>query len=209
MVQNSDIQILKSYFNNISEKQEEQFSKLSELYKLWNDKINLISRKDIENLFIRHILHSLAIAKVKQFSAKTEILDVGTGGGFPGIPLAIMFPKVKFTLIDSIAKKIKVTQEVANSLELTNVEAKQIKSTQLKSKFDFITGRAVTAFPKFHNSVRHLIKTGKQEKGILYLKGGNFYEEIANYKSIKVFEIKDFFNDDFYETKKVIYLPVK
>jgi len=209
MAQNSDIDILKSHFDFISEKQEEQFIKLSGLYKFWNEKINVISRKDIDNLFIRHILHSLAIAKVKQFSTKTEILDVGTGGGFPGIPLAIMFPEVKFTLIDSIAKKVKVAQEIANSLELTNVEAKQIKSTQLKAKFDFITGRAVTAFPKFHNSVKHLIKTGKQEKGILYLKGGDFEDEIANYKSIKIFKIKDFFNNEFYETKKVIYLPVK
>jgi len=208
-MQNSDIQTLKLYFENISEKQEQQFSQLSELYKTWNEKINVISRKDIENLFIRHILHSLAIAKVYKFNDNVEVLDVGTGGGFPGIPLAIMFPEVKFTLIDSIAKKIKVAQEVANSLELTNVEAKQIKSTQLKDKFDFITGRAVTAFPKFHNSVRHLIKTGKQEKGILYLKGGDFNEEIEKYKSIKVFEIKDFFNHEFYETKKVIYLPVK
>ncbi|NPA45018.1 MAG: 16S rRNA (guanine(527)-N(7))-methyltransferase RsmG [Chlorobi bacterium] len=203
------MQTLKLYFENISEKQEQQFSQLSELYKTWNEKINVISRKDIENLFIRHILHSLAIAKVYKFNDNVEVLDVGTGGGFPGIPLAIMFPEVKFTLIDSIAKKIKVAQEVANSLELTNVEAKQIKSTQLKDKFDFITGRAVTAFPKFHNSVRHLIKTGKQEKGILYLKGGDFNEEIEKYKSIKVFEIKDFFNHEFYETKKVIYLPVK
>ena len=208
-MQNSELKILKTYFPNISEKQEQQFSQLSELYKNWNEKINVVSRKDIENLFIRHILHSLAIAKVKQFDDKTEVLDVGTGGGFPGIPLAIMFPEVKFTLIDSIAKKIKVAQEVANALELTNVEAKQIKSTQLKAKFDFITGRAVTAFPKFHNSVRHLIKTGKQEKGILYLKGGDFNEEIEKYKSIKVFEIKDFFNHEFYETKKVIFLPVK
>jgi len=208
-MQNSDIELLKSYFDNISEKQELQFSQLSELYKTWNEKINVISRKDIENLFIRHILHSLAIAKVYKFTDKAEVLDVGTGGGFPGIPLAIMFPEVKFTLIDSIAKKIKVAQEVANSLDLSNVDAKQIKSTQLKAKFDFITGRAVTAFPKFHSSVRHLIKTGKQEKGILYLKGGDFNEEIEKYKSIKVFEIKDFFNNEFYETKKVIYLPIK
>ncbi len=208
-MQNSELEILKTYFTNISEKQEQQLLKLSELYKFWNEKINVVSRKDIENLFIRHILHSLAIAKVKQFADKTEVLDVGTGGGFPGIPLAIMFPEVKFTLIDSIAKKVKVAQEVANSLELINVEVKQIKSTQLKDKFDFITGRAVTAFPKFHSSVRHLIKTGKQEKGILYLKGGDFNEEIETYKSIKVFEIKEFFNHEFYETKKVIYLPVK
>lgn len=209
MTQNSDTEILKFYFNEISETQIEQFTKLPELYKDWNEKINVVSRKDIENLFIRHILHSLAIAKIKKFKNNTQILDVGTGGGFPGIPLAIMFPEVKFTLIDSIAKKIKVAQEVANSLGLTNVTAKQIKSTQLKDKFDFITGRAVTAFPKFHNSVRHLIKTGKQEKGILYLKGGDFAEEIEKYKSIKVFEIKDIFKDEFYDTKKLIFLPVK
>lgn len=208
-MQNSDIDILKSYFNNISTKQEEQFSKLSNLYKSWNEKINVVSRKDIDNLFIRHILHSLAIAKVKQFAENTSVLDVGTGGGFPGIPLAIMFPEVKFTLIDSIAKKIRVTQEVANSLELENVTTQQIKSTQLKGGFDFITGRAVTAFPVFNNSVRHLINRGKQEKGILYLKGGDFEDEISKYKAIKVFEIKDFFNDEFYETKKVVYLPVK
>ena len=209
MIQSSNIEILKSYFPNISTKQEEQFILLPKLYQEWNEKINVVSRKDIENLFIRHTLHSLAIVKVKQFPNKAEVLDVGTGGGFPGIPLAIMFPEVNFTLIDSIAKKIKVTQEVANSLGLTNVVAKQIKSTQLKGTFDFITGRAVTTFPKFHNSVRHLIKKGKQEKGILYLKGGDFNEEIEKYKSIKVFEIKDFFNHEFYDTKKVIYLPVK
>lgn len=208
-MQNSELEILKNYFPNISEKQENQFLQVSKLYKFWNEKINVISRKDIDNLFVRHILHSLAIAKVIDFYDGAEVLDVGTGGGFPGIPLAIMFPKVKFTLIDSIAKKIKVTQEVANALELKNVEAKQIKSTQLKAKYDFVTGRAVTAFPKFHGSVKHLIKIGKQKKGILYLKGGDFKDEVKEYKSIKIFEINDFFNHEFYETKKVIYLPIK
>jgi len=208
MILNSETEIVKHYFPEISSLQESQFYKLPELYKYWNEKINVISRKDIENLTVRHILHSLAIAKVKLFPDSKNVLDVGTGGGFPGIPLAIIFPKVKFTLIDSIAKKVKVTQEVANALQLKNVNTKQIKSTQLKGSFDFITGRAVTAFPVFYNSVKHLLRKGNGEKAIIYLKGGDFKEEIKSFKKLQVIEIKDFFEDDFFETKKVIYLPI-
>ncbi|MCF6365075.1 MAG: 16S rRNA (guanine(527)-N(7))-methyltransferase RsmG [Bacteroidales bacterium] len=208
MILNSDIEIVKTYFPEISSLQNSQFLKLSELYEYWNNKINVISRKDIENLTIRHILHSLAIAKVKSFKKNIHVLDVGTGGGFPGIPLAIMFPETKFTLIDSIAKKVKVTQEIADALGLRNIKTKQIKSTQLKASFDYITGRAVTAFPAFYSSVKHLFKKGKSEKAIIYLKGGNFNDEIKVFNKIQVFEISDFFNNQFFETKKVIYLPI-
>ena len=203
-----EIEILKFYFPKINSAQELQFKKLPALYKSWNEKINVISRKDIENLFIRHILHSLAIAKVKCFPDGSRVLDVGTGGGFPGIPLAVMFPDVKFTLIDSIAKKIKVTQEVADALELKNVKAIQIKSTVLKDSFDFITGRAVTSFPAFYNSVTHLLKKGNKDRGILYLKGGDFGEEIKTFKNVKLFEVSDIFDEAFYKTKKIIYLPI-
>ncbi len=208
MILNSEIEIIKLYFPEITSIQESQFSKLPELYKYWNERINVISRKDIENLCVRHILHSLAIAKVKSFPKNKLVLDVGTGGGFPGIPLAIMFPEVRFTLIDSIAKKVKVTQEIADALELRNVRTKQIKSTQMKGSFDYITGRAVTAFPAFYNSIKHLFSEGKMDKAVIYLKGGDFNEEVKSFKTIKVFEINDFFEDIFFETKKVIYLPV-
>ncbi|MCD4794153.1 MAG: 16S rRNA (guanine(527)-N(7))-methyltransferase RsmG [Bacteroidales bacterium] len=208
MTKNSEIETLKSCFPEISSAQKLQFIKLPTIYKYWNEKINVISRKDIDNIFIRHILHSLAIVKVKSFQDNVRVLDVGTGGGFPGIPLAIMFPNVQFTLVDSIAKKVKVTQEIADSLELKNVRTKQIKSTQLEGSFDYITGRAVTAFPLFYNSVKHLFKKGKKEKAVLYLKGGNFDEEIKTFNAVKVFEISDFFDDEFFKTKKVIYLPV-
>ncbi len=209
MILNSEIEIIKHYFPEITSIQESQFSKLPELYEHWNDKINVISRKDIENLTQRHILHSLAIAKIKSFSKNKLVLDVGTGGGFPGIPLAILFPEVRFTLIDSIAKKVKVTQEIADALELKNVRTKQIKSTQLKGAYDYITGRAVTAFPAFYNSVKHLFNEGKGEKAVIYLKGGDFNEEIKSFKSIKVYEINDFFKDEFFETKKIVYLPIE
>ncbi len=208
MILNSEIEAIKLYFPEITSIQESQFSMLPELYKYWNEKINVISRKDIENLSVRHILHSLAIAKVKSFPKNKLVLDVGTGGGFPGIPLAIMFPEVRFTLIDSIAKKVKVTQEIADALELRNVRTKQIKSTQMKGSFDYITGRAVTAFPAFYNSIKHLFREGKGEKAVIYLKGGDFNEEIKSFKTIKVFEINNFFEDVFFETKKIIYLPV-
>ncbi len=208
MILSSEIKILKELFPEISSLQENQYKQLTGLYKNWNKKINVISRKDIDNLFVRHILHSLSIAKIKQFKSGDRILDVGTGGGFPGIPLAIMFPEAKFTLIDSIAKKVKVTLEIADELKLKNVFTKQIKSTQLEGNYDYITGRAVTSFPKFYNSVKHLLKKNIGEKAIIYLKGGDFEDEIKSFKSIKVFEISNYFNFDFFETKKIVFLKI-
>lgn len=201
---------LKQYFPSISEIQLNKFHELFSLYRYWNKKINLISQKDIGNLFTRHILHSLSIAKVIKFLPGSKIADVGSGGGFPGIPLSVLFPESQFTLIDSIGKKVKVIEEISQSVKLNNVNAIQKRSNEFKETFDFVTGRAVTAFPGFYNSVKHLInkKSKVKNKGILYLKGGNFEDEINQFKNIKIFEIHDFFEDEFFETKKVIYLPI-
>ena len=198
------------YFPLISKIQLNKFYELFSLYQYWNKKINLISQKDIGNLFTRHILHSLAIAKVIKFLPGSKITDVGSGGGFPGIPLSILFPDSQFTLIDSIGKKVKVIEEISQSVKLKNVNAIQKRSDEFKETFDFVTGRAVTAFPKFYNSVKHLInkKSKVKNRGILYLKGGNFEDEINQFKNIKIFKIHDFFEDKFFETKKVIYLPI-
>jgi len=204
--------IIKKYFPELTEKQIRQFNLLQDLYKEWNDKINVISRKDIDQLYERHILHSLAIAKVLNFKSNTSILDVGTGGGFPGIPLAILFPECKFHLIDSIGKKIKVVQEVSMALNLGNVTSEQIRADKVKNNFDFIVSRAVTAFPAFYNWVRKKINeesNNELKNGILYLKGGDLTEELKNFKSrITTYEIAQFFTESFFETKKVIYLPI-
>ncbi|MCC8173359.1 MAG: 16S rRNA (guanine(527)-N(7))-methyltransferase RsmG, partial [Odoribacter sp.] len=167
--------LLLSYFPNLTEKQQQQFSQLESLYREWNEKINVISRKDIDELSIHHVLHSLSIASVIQFKAGTKIMDVGTGGGFPGIPLAIMFPESEFLLVDSIGKKIKVVNGVAEALGLKNVRAEQVRVEQVKEKFDFIVSRAVTAFPAFMKLVRNKISSdsfNELKNGILYLKGG-------------------------------------
>ncbi len=206
-MEKTDIFQLKKYFPEITDKQINLFSEISELYRFWNKKINVISRKDVENLFIRHILHSLSISKVISFPANNTVLDVGTGGGFPGIPLAIMFPDVHFTLIDSIAKKIRVSREITDAVGLENIDTIQIKSTQFKGSYDFITGRAVTAFPIFYNSVKHLLNRKEKQNGILYLKGGEFETELKNFKSVKIYSLKEFYEDAFFETKKIIYLP--
>jgi 16S rRNA (guanine527-N7)-methyltransferase len=190
------------YFPSLTENQISIFNQLIPLYRFWNQKINLISQNDIENLFIRHILHSLAIAKIVGFRIGEKIIDVGTGGGFPGIPLAIMFPDSDFTLIDSIGKKIKVVEEIVNSLNLHNVSPLKARSNEIKGRYEFVTGRAVTAFPKFYEDVKHLIPINGK---IIYLKGGNFDEEISGYKSLKVYQISDFFKNEFFETKKIIY----
>lgn len=182
---------------------------LDSLYREWNEKINLISRKDIDGLYERHILHSLSIAKVIQFVPGTRILDVGTGGGFPGIPLAILFPDAHFTLNDSIAKKIKVVKEISASLGLQNVDTLNSRAEEGKEKYDFIVSRAVTTFPQFYLWVKG--KIFQQNKnyipnGILYLKGGELEEELMNFKNrVKVFELKEFFREEFFETKKIIY----
>jgi len=204
-------EILK-YFPEITGLQKEQFQKLFDLYQDWNAKINVISRKDIDELYVRHVLHSLAIAKIQKFEAGTYILDVGTGGGFPGIPLAILFPETRFYLIDVILKKINVVKAVADALELKNVKAEQIRAENVKGDFDFIVSRAVTNMPDFVSWTKDKIK--KQNKhelknGILYLKGGDLTEELASFPKATQYNITDFFDADFFETKKVVHLPLK
>ncbi len=201
-----------NHFPNITEVQKNQFEQLDFLYHDWNEKINVISRKDIDALYTKHILHSLGIAKIQSFVPGTFILDVGTGGGFPGIPLAILFPETRFYLIDVIAKKIKVVQAVAESLGLKNVKAEQIRAENVKGDFDFIVSRAVTNMPDFVSWVKTKIK--KQHKhelknGILYLKGGDLTEELAAFPKATLYNLADFFEDEFFETKKVVHLPLK
>ena len=199
-------------FPELTEVQISQFQQLEALYNDWNSKINVISRKDIDQLYVKHVLHSLAIAKIQKFEPGTYVLDVGTGGGFPGIPLAILFPDTRFYLIDVILKKINVVKAVAESLELKNVKAEQIRAENVKGDFDFIVSRAVTNMPDFVSWIKDKIK--KQQKhelknGILYLKGGDLTEELASFPNAKEYNISDFFEDDFFETKKVVHLPLK
>jgi len=197
----------------MDETSKQLFSMLGELYTEWNEKINVISRKDIDHLYERHVLHSLGIAKVTQFVPGTRIMDVGTGGGFPGIPLAILFPETEFFLVDSIAKKITVVNEVAKALGLKNVKAEQQRAEKVKGQFDFVVSRAVTAFPKFVSLVRTKISGVQKNEfanGILYLKGGDFDEELEGFKNrVKVFNLSNYFEEEFFETKKVIHLVLK
>ena len=206
------MQIINQYFPNLTSLQKEQFAKLGDLYKDWNQKINVISRKDVDMLYERHVLHSLAIAKIIKFRNKTSILDVGTGGGFPGIPLAILFPGAKFHLIDAIGKKIKVVNAVIQELDLKNITAEQKHSTELKGRFDFIVSRAVTAFPKFVELMQNKIKyksVNSMQNGILYLKGGDLDEELKDYrKELTLSPISNFFKEEFFETKSVVYYPM-
>ena len=202
--------IVEKYFTGLSDKQVEQFRQLEGLYREWNEKINVISRKDIDALSVHHVLHSLAIAKVISFKGGTKVLDVGTGGGFPGIPLAIMFPEVDFFLVDSIGKKIKVVEGVAGALGLKNVTARQVRVETMKEKLDFIVSRAVTAFPAFLSLTRNRIlesSLNDMPNGILYLKGGDFEEEIKDFRNrVSIYNIPDFFEEEFFETKKLIYM---
>ncbi|MBP3253317.1 MAG: 16S rRNA (guanine(527)-N(7))-methyltransferase RsmG [Bacteroidales bacterium] len=208
-----DGQYIKEFFPFITDVQVQQFSALGSLYNEWNEKINVISRKDISNLLVHHVLHSLAIAKVISFKDNTQVLDVGTGGGFPGIPLAILFPSVKFRLIDRTAKKIKVVNAVKDALQLQNVNAQQIACEQITDKYDFVVSRAVTNLADFIKMSKHtLSKESKNSlpNGILYLKGNDVKEELQNYKGkYTLYNISDFFEDEFFFTKCVVHLPVK
>ena len=205
-----NIQLISKYFSDLSNDQIEKFKQLEPLYRHWNDQINVISRKDTSNFYERHVLHSLAIAKVVQFKPGTKILDIGTGGGFPGIPLAILFPECEFLLVDSIGKKIKVVKEIASTLDLNNVQGIHERAENIDGQFDFIVSRAVTAMPKFLKWTKgKFLKTNNNEfrNGILYLKGGNLKEEMETVrKVIQYFEIPDFYSEAFFETKKVVYL---
>ena len=203
---------ISKYFKDLTEKQLQQFSRLEALYKHWNSLINVISRKDIDELYLRHVLHSLGIAKVQHFKPNTHILDVGTGGGFPGIPLAIMFPETKFYLVDSIGKKIKVVQEVVNALGLKNVKAEHIRAEKVKGEFDFIVSRAVTNMDDFVKWTRKKVAKKQYHElknGILYLKGGDLTEELANFSRATVYNLSDYYTEAFFESKKVVHIPLK
>ena len=204
--------IILKYFPNITERQREQFAALLPLYEDWNSKINVISRKDMECFYEHHVLHSLAIAKVIAFKPMCEVLDVGTGGGFPGVPLAIMFPDSRFTLVDSIGKKIKVVSEVIEQLGLTNTKALQARAESLDGEYDFVVSRAVTSLPEFVPWVKGKISRTQYHKlrnGIIYLKGGDLDAELRPFaKRIRTWEISEFFSEPWFETKKVIHLPL-
>ena len=205
--------LLLKYFPNLTPLQLHQFEALEGLYRDWNAKINVISRKDIDELYVRHVLHSLSIAKMIRFRPGTTLLDVGTGGGFPGIPLAILFPECQFTLIDAIGKKITVVQAVADQLELTNVKAQKNRIQEIKLKYDFVLSRAVTAFPEFVAMVRKNVSSQSNNaipNGIIYLKGGDFEAEISPFRAIaEIYDLSKIFTEPFFETKKAIYLPVR
>jgi 16S rRNA (guanine527-N7)-methyltransferase len=206
------IELIDKYFPKIPDLQRQQLAQLEALYLHWNAQINVVSRKDLENLYERHVLHSLGIAKVIQFKFGTVIVDVGTGGGFPGIPLAILFPDCEFHLIDSIGKKIKVVAEITHTLGLTNVSYRQIRAEQLDLVCDFVVSRGVTHVAELRNWVRHSFNKAYQHNlrnGMLLLKGGDLEEEIreAGVKSYKIFELKDYFQEEFFQTKKVLYVP--
>lgn len=204
--------LILKYFPDLTEKQIEQFNQVGDLYKEWNERINVVSRKDIEEIYTNHILHSLAIAKVMKFEDGSDVLDVGTGGGLPGIPLAILFPNVNFHLVDSIGKKIKVVQGVAEGLGLTNVKAEQKRAEELHNHYDFVVSRAVTAMPRFAEWIRGKFKKDSLNplpNGLLYLKGGDLTEELKDFPNAELHNISDFFEEDFFETKKVVYLHKK
>lgn len=204
--------IIFKYFPNLSRIQQEQFQMLESLYQDWNLKINVVSRKDIDELYLRHVLHSLGIARLVQFLPGAKILDVGTGGGFPGIPLAILFPEAEFTLVDAIGKKIRVVEEVVAGLGLRNVQTRQDRVESITGHYDFIISRAVAAMPTFVRWVKGRIKKRSDHEiknGILYLKGGDLTEELRDYSSARIFDLSDYFTEDFFETKKLVYLPLK
>ncbi|HKJ07331.1 MAG TPA: 16S rRNA (guanine(527)-N(7))-methyltransferase RsmG [Flavobacteriaceae bacterium] len=204
--------IIEKYFKNLSTEQKNQYQKLEQLYTFWNAQINVISRKDIDQLYIKHVLHSLAIAKVQEFKPNASILDIGTGGGFPGIPLAIMFPETNFYLVDSIGKKIKVVNEIATELNLKNVKAEHIRAEKVKGEFDFIVSRAVTKMDDFVKWTRFKIEKKQNHElknGILYLKGGDLTDELQNFPKATIYSLNNYFEEDFFETKKVVHVPLK
>jgi len=208
----NDSTIIEKYFPRLTDKQKQQFAQLGELYATWNAQINVISRADIDNLYEKHILHSLAIAKVVDFKDFTEILDVGTGGGFPGIPLAILYPNCQFVLVDSIGKKIKVVNEIASALGLENIKAEQMRAELVEGEFDFVVSRAVTRLLPFYGWVKGKININnynKYKNGILYLKGGDLKEELKELgKKSRVFEISEYFEEEFFETKMVVHIAM-
>lgn len=203
--------VILKYFPDLTEIQKNKLAQLGDLYALWNERINVISRKDIGNLYTHHVLHSLAIAKTVTFKPGSKVLDVGTGGGFPGIPLAILFDQTHFHLVDSIGKKIKVVEDIAAQLDLDNVTCEQIRAEQLKDKYDFIVSRAVTDLPELVSWVQgKLLRKNNHhfKNGIIFLKGGDLQEEIRPFKKrATVIEISDFFTEEFFSTKKIVYLP--
>ena len=202
------VSLILKYFQEITDEQKQQFEKLEKLYTEWNEKINVISRKDMDGLYEKHILHSLGIAKVMPFADGTKVLDIGTGGGFPGIPLAILFPEVSFTLIDSIGKKIKVVEAVSEGLGLKNVTAVHGRAEKLKEKFHFVVSRAVTQMPEFLRWLKGKFEKeqfNEKHNGVLYLKGGDLAEELAGLRC-EIFQLKNYFQEEFFNTKKVVYL---
>jgi len=206
------MEIIQKYFTDITETQIEQFAKLQELYKDWNLKINVVSRKDIDELYLRHVLHSLGIAKIMEFKPGSKVMDVGTGGGFPGIPLAILFPETQFHLVDSIGKKIKVVNEVAEGLGLQNVKTTHGRVEEVKEQYDFIVSRAVAQMETFVGWTKGRIAKKQNhslKNGILYLKGGDLSEELEKYTSATIYDLPTYFEEDFFETKKVVHLAMK
>lgn len=204
--------IIQKYFNDLTIEQLSQFAKLELLYKDWNSKINVISRKDINELYLRHVLHSLSIAKLISFKDGTSILDVGTGGGFPGIPLAILFPNCRFHLVDSIQKKITVVNNVVKELDLKNVKTSCSRVEAISEKYDFVVSRAVTNMKDFVSWIKFKINKksfNDFKNGVLYLKGGDLEDELKSFKNVKTFELSEIFNEDFFIQKKVVYLPIK
>ena len=207
-----DAQLIFNYFPNLTQQQQDQFIALEALYQDWNLKINIVSRKDIEELYLRHVLHSLAIAKFISFNPGAQVLDVGTGGGFPGIPLAILFPETQFTLVDAIGKKIKVVQEVVDGLGIENVRAIHQRVEEDNNQYDFVVSRAVAAMPTFMRWIKGRIKKVSEhpiKNGVLYLKGGDLGEELQDYRTVQIYSLMDYYKEDFFETKKLVYLPQK
>jgi 16S rRNA (guanine527-N7)-methyltransferase len=206
------VELIQKYFKNLTTEQLDQFSELRDIYEFWNNQINVISRKDLDNFYTRHVLHSLAIAKIIEFKDNTSILDIGTGGGFPGIPLAILFPECKFHLVDSIGKKIKVVEEVSNHLKLQNVSYQHERAEKVIDKYDFIVSRAVTAMPEFLRWTRNKFKpenNNKLKNGIIYLKGGDLAEEMKHVRQKIIYhQVPKYFEEEFFETKKLVYIKM-